>query len=295
MMGGDITVTSAVGQGSTFSIQLPGDVVDPKAPGALPAEPHAEALPEGSVTLLVIDDDPTVRELLQRALSKEGWQVASASGGEEGLRLAKALHPVAIALDVLMPGMDGWSVLTALKADPALADIPVIMFTFVDDKNLGYALGAVDYLIKPVDRDRLITLLAKYRRVTPSHRVLIVEDDGVTRELLCRLLENEGWTVSAAENGRVALERLATEQPELILLDLMMPEMDGFEFIVELHKHDTWQRLPIVVVTAKDLTPEERLYLNGNVQRILQKGTYSRDALLRVVRDLVAASMGQHE
>ena len=247
------------------------------------------------MTLLVIDDDPAVRELLQRALSKEGWQVASASGGEEGLQLAKALHPVAIALDVLMPGMDGWSVLTALKADPALADIPVIMFTFVDDKNLGYALGAVDYLIKPVDRDRLITLLAKYRRVTPSHRVLIVEDDEVTRELLCRLLENEGWTVSAAENGRVALERLATDQPELILLDLMMPEMDGFEFIVELHKHDTWQRLPIVVVTAKDLTPEERLYLNGNVQRILQKGTYSRDALLRVVRDLVAASMGQHE
>jgi signal transduction histidine kinase/DNA-binding response OmpR family regulator/HAMP domain-containing protein len=295
MMGGDITVTSTVGQGSTFSIQLPGDVVDPKAPGALPAEPHAEALPEGSVTLLVIDDDPAVQELLQRALSKEGWQVASASGGEEGLRLAKALHPGAIALDVLMPGMDGWSVLTALKADPTLADIPVIMFTFVDDKNLGYPLGAVDYLIKPVDRDRLITLLAKYRRVTPSHRVLIVEDDGVTRELLCRLLENEGWTVSAAENGRVALERLVTDQPELILLDLIMPEMDGFAFIVELHKHDTWQRLPIVVVTAKDLTPEERLYLNGNVQRILQKGTYSRDALLRVVRDLVAASMGQHE
>jgi PAS domain S-box-containing protein len=290
MMGGDITVTSEVGKGSTFTIRLPAEVSDPKAQPAPPAETTSEALPDGASTVLVIDDDPTVCDLLRRFLSKEGFRVVSAAGGEEGLDLARQLQPVAITLDVLMPGMDGWSVLMALKADPALVDIPVIMLTIVDDKNLGYALGAVDYLTKPVDRDRLVAMLNKYRREDLSRPVLVVEDEAATRELLRRMLQQEGWTVSEATNGRMALARVVEHRPALILLDLMMPEMDGFEFVAELRQHAEWHTIPIVVVTAKDLTPEDRLRLNGSVEQILQKGAYSREELFREVRDLVRSA-----
>jgi len=245
--------------------------------------------------VLVIDDDPTVRELLQRALTKEGIRVACAAGGEEGLRLAKELRPTAITLDVMMPGMDGWAVLTALKADAALADIPVIMLTIVDDKNLGYALGAADYLTKPVDRDRLVAILKRYRGEGLSRLVLVVEDDAAAREILQRTLEKEGWAVTAAENGRIALQRVAEQRPALILLDLMMPEMDGFQVVEALREREAWRSIPIVVVTAKDLTAGDHLRLNGYVERILQKGAYSREALLAEIRDLVTACLGRQE
>jgi signal transduction histidine kinase/CheY-like chemotaxis protein len=293
LMGGEITVESKVAQGTTFTIELPAEVSTPEVHATPPGEPKAEALPEGANTLLVIDDDPTVRDLLQRFLSKEGFQVVSASGGEEGLQLARELRPTVITLDVLMPSMDGWAVLTALKADPEVADIPVVMVTIAEDKNLGYALGAADYLTKPVDRDRLVAVLNKYRREGPSHPVLIVEDDAATRELLRRMLEKEGWAVIEAEHGRAALERVVESQPALVLLDLIMPEMDGFEFVAELRKHAEWQTLPVIVITAKDLTHEDRLHLNGYVEKILQKGAYSREELLMQVRHLVADCVGR--
>jgi CheY-like chemotaxis protein len=154
----------------------------------------------------------------------------------------------AITLDVMMPGMDGWAVLSALKADPDVADIPVIMLTIVDDKNLGYALGASDYLTKPIDRERLVAVLKKLRRDLP---VLVIDDDATLRQLLRRLLEHEGFTVVEAENGRVALERLRDVSPSVVLLDLMMPEMDGFEFVAEFRRHQDWRAIPIVVVTAR--------------------------------------------
>jgi CheY-like chemotaxis protein len=190
-----------------------------------------------------------------------------------------------------MPGMDGWAVLTALKADPVLSEIPVIMLSIMDEKSMGYALGADDYLTKPIDWERLAVLLERYQCARPPCPVLIVEDDAGMREMLRRRLEKEGWRVIEAKNGRVALERMAERRPELILLDLMMPEMDGFQFLEEIRKHDTWRSIPVIVVTAKELSAEDRQRLNGSVEKILQKGAYSREELLREVRDLVTASM----
>ena len=316
MMGGDVTVESEYGVGTTFTIRLPAKVVEHKAKltTAAPEAPQEEPKPagpevpeacpepvlsgvegpaEGASTVLVIDDDPSVHDMMRRFLSKEGFRVETASGGEEGLQLARELHPQAVTLDVLMPGMDGWTVLTTLKTDPDLADIPVIMLTIVDDKNMGYALGASDYLTKPIDRERLIAILQQYRSAPPPFRVLVVEDEATTREMLRRTLEKEGWAVSEAENGRAALEQVAENPPGLILLDLMMPEMDGFQFMEELRKNEAWRSIPVVVVTAKDLTAEDHLRLNGYVEKILQKVAYNRKALLAEVRDLVAASVRQ--
>jgi signal transduction histidine kinase/DNA-binding response OmpR family regulator len=289
MMGGDITAASQPGTGSTFTVRLPAVVADPKAitasPAAVVAGEEAPVGP-GAGTVLVIDDEPSVRDLMQRFLAKAGFRVATAASGEEGLRLVEQVDPDVITLDVLMPGMDGWSVLAALKGNPRVADIPVIMLSIVDDRHLGFSLGATDYITKPLDRDRLLEVLGRYRRERP---VLVVDDDPTFRALLRRLLEREGWTVVEAENGRIGLERLETVQPTLIVLDLVMPETDGFEFASEVRKHEAWRSIPIVVVTSKDLTQAERQQLNRDVERIIDKAGVNSDSLLAEVRGLVAA------
>jgi len=292
MMGGDITVESIFGEGSTFTIRLPAEVHELEStPPPREVEMPARVTPvlEGALTVLVIDDDPTVRDLMQRFLSKEGLRVVAAADGKEGLRLAKELRPDAITLDVLMPGMDGWAVLTALKADSALTEIPVIMVTIADEKQAGYALGVADYLTKPIDWKRLTAILHNYKSADATRRVLVVEDDARMRKMLRTRLEKQGWTVIESENGRVALERMADGQPDLILLDLMMPEMDGFQFVEQVRTREGWRSIPIIVITAKDLNEEDRQRLNGYVEGILQKGTYKPEELLREVRDAVQA------
>jgi len=229
-----------------------------------------------------------VRELVERFLRKEGLQVRTAATGEEGLRLAKELRPAAITLDVMMPGLDGWVLLAALKTDETTADIPVIMLTIVDNHQRGYALGAADYLTKPIDWPRLGAVLRKFSRASSAAPVLVVEDDASSRDLVCRLLAREGRSAVTAENGRIALERLAEGvRPALILLDLMMPEVDGFQFLEEFRRHVEYGTIPIVVVTAKELTEEDRRRLNGSVTEILSKGAMSQDRLLEQLRQYV--------
>lgn len=231
---------------------------------------------------------------MQRFLAQQqGLYMAGAASGEEGLRLAKELRPAVILLDVLMPGMDGWAVLTALKADPELAPIPVIMATILDEENMGFALGATDFLTKPIDRAYLAQVLQKYRCAHPPCPALVVEDQPDLRALMRRMLEQEGWVVVEAENGRVALDRVAESRPELIVLDLMMPEMDGFSFLEALRQHEGWRTVPIVGVTSKDLTAEDHQRLSGYVQYIVHKGAYGREELLQELGDRIAACLGQ--
>jgi signal transduction histidine kinase/CheY-like chemotaxis protein len=302
MMGGEITVASDAGKGAAFTVRLPARVIDPTStPGSLdrpmsegasaPVRDAAEpGEPAGSV--LVIDDDPVIQDLMGSFLKKEGYLVTLAAGGEEGLRRARHLRPDVITLDVAMPSMDGWSVLSALKADPELADIPVVMLTMVDNKTMGYALGASEYMTKPINRERLITTVRKYSRLKDHRSVLIVEDDPDTRDIMKSTLEKDGWKVTTAENGRVALARVAEMSPSLVLLDLMMPEMDGLTFLEQFRNLPHALTIPVIVLTAKDLTSEDRHRLSGYVARVVGKGS-KKESLLKNVRELVAQSMGR--
>jgi CheY-like chemotaxis protein len=279
-------------------VRLPRTVGDRKlGVGAtlvpMPSNRQPTADPEPHTRVLVIDDDLDARDLLVRGLAKDGFEVHVASTGEEGLRMAMELKPDVISLDVLMPGMDGWTVLRALKSTPETANIPVIMVSMLDNKDMGYALGASDYLLKPFDRERLVAVLRKYRCATPPCPVLVVEDDPAAREVLRRTLQNDGWIVWEAANGRLALESVGKNTPDLILLDLMMPEMDGFDFVSELRKMDAGRNIPVVVVTAKDLTSEDRHRLEGQVRRIFQKGGFSREELMREIKFLLEMERGR--
>ena len=255
--------------------------------------PAPDEAAEGSSAVLVIDDDPDARELISRLLRREGYRVRTASDGAEGLRLAKELRPCAITLDVLMPTMDGWAVLTALKSDPEVAGIPVVMVTITSDKTLAYALGAADFLTKPIERDRLLSVLKRFDydcRLVPC-KALVVDDDEANRRLLRTMLEREKWIVEEAHDGRQALGNVEKGAPDLILLDLMMPNMDGFEVAERLHRDERWRQIPVVVVTAKDLTEDDRRRLNGSVLRVVRKGG-GPETLVQALGDLTGRRGG---
>jgi CheY-like chemotaxis protein/anti-sigma regulatory factor (Ser/Thr protein kinase) len=296
LMGGDIATESTPGVGTTFTVRILAELEDTKkqpAPGAAGAAAYAAddvspAAEVGAGTVLVIDDDANAREMLSRMLTREGYRVVAALDGEEGLRLAAAVRPDVITLDVLLPGTDGWQVLSALKADPDLSRIPVVMLSILEEPGRGFTLGAVDYLTKPVDRQVLLETVRRVVGEAGARPILIVEDDEAARQVLSRALATAGWSVVEAENGRVALERLQVQVPSLILLDLLMPEMDGFAFLEQFRLLEGGARIPVVVITAKDLTAEDHRRLNGRVEGILQKRLDSPAVVLAEVNRLLS-------
>ncbi|MBE2205291.1 MAG: response regulator [Chthoniobacterales bacterium] len=288
LMGGDVSVQSTHGKGTTFRVDLPVRVSESKtanpAPAPIPASKQTRRV------VLVIDDDRDASDILRRKLVKNGYDVIQAYTGKDGLDLARKMRPSAITLDVMMPGMDGWSVLGELKADSLLASIPVIMVTMLHNRHLGYSLGASEFLTKPVDSAQLNAILSRYCGLQKS-AVLVVEDDPGNRELLTRMLEKEGYPVTGAENGRVALEKISESPPALILLDLMMPVMDGFAFLEAMRQRPECAGIPVVVVTAKDLTPTDQELLQDSVEQVIQKGAVDREKFLGEISQLIARNI----
>jgi PAS domain S-box-containing protein len=306
-MGGQIVVESDEGSGSTFTVTLPSEIrpTVPVSGGAGSPTPPPVPEPAQSVPVadtnghstrpgnddanlvLIIDDDASVCQLMERNLDEEGFRSRIAHDGEEGLRMARQLHPSAIILDVVMSGLDGWGVLAALKGDARTARIPIIMVSMLDERERGLRMGADEYMLKPFGRDRLSDLLHKHLGDRSGARLLVVEDDVETRDRVCRSLREQNWEVYAAGDGLEALRLLREHRPDLILLDLMLPVMHGLEVIEEVRKDPESHSIPIVVMTAADLGVEDRQHLEGQVKQILHKGLYGRDELLREIRTLV--------
>ena len=272
-LGGDVTVVSKPGDGSTFAITLPDRPATPTQLEAASVPPLA-VTSDNTPTVLIVDDDPVARDLLAANLKGAGYRLIQAATGEEAMNLARTIRPDAITLDVLMPKRDGWEVLSALKADADLRDIPVIIVTMLSDRGIGLSLGAVDVLTKPVDRTRLTALIhSLVRRDGP---VLVVEDDAGARGLIRLTIEKMGLAVAEAVDGRQALVWLGDHSaPAMILLDLMMPEMDGFEVLDTLAGHEEWRDIPVIVITAKQLSAAEHERLLGQAQKVFTKGSAS--------------------
>ena len=242
-------------------------------------------------TILIIDDDPTVSELMKRQLSKEGYQVIIAPNGKDGIRLARELKPDAITLDILMPEMDGWSVLRTLKADPEVSNIPVIMASILDEKNKGFSLGAADFLSKPIQKEYLMKSIRNLTGDKENLKICIIEDDESLRFTIKEILEKQNVEIIEAENGKVGMSLLHKQEikPDLILLDLMMPVMNGFEFLKSIRETDL-NSIPILVLTGADLSEDEKSFLSGEVQRILEKSEDTLSSIVSEVGNVIKAS-----
>jgi signal transduction histidine kinase/CheY-like chemotaxis protein len=294
LLGGTITVQSTVEVGSTFTVTLPL-----RYSAAQPAKNHSDApvvskvAPDTTPVILAIDDDPNVIYLLQENLSEAGYQVIGALHGSEGMQKARQLRPFAIILDILMPQKDGWQILHELKADAATRDIPVILLSIVDQKDLGYRLGAFDYLLKPLDREAILATLG---RIVPAHHhLLVVDDDPHVVDLVRQLLDDQPYEIEAAVDGQAALEAIARHPPDVILLDLLMPHMDGFGVLESLHQDPSYGTIPVIVLTAKICTAEEQALLHARVQAVIQKQGLERDSLLQEVRAALLAYQTRSE
>jgi len=287
VLGGTVHATSTVGRGSKFTMMLPG-AIDAAATqrGNIAVAGVAAAHPNGPFSVLIIDDDPMVQHLVRGQLESEQFRVASASDGVEGLTLARELRPTVILLDIHLPRLDGWTVLAELKSDPVLAAIPVIMMSVEEQRARGYSFGACEYLVKPVEPDRLVSVVR--RAILPSAGdVLIVDDDEATREMVARHLRRAGYSTAEARDGEEALLRARVLTPGLVILDLLMPGVDGFEVLRTIRSEG--MRMPVVVLTGKVLQPEEERTLREGMAQIVHKGGTALDNVVREAKQLLMA------
>ena len=282
LLGGYIHVKSKEGLGSTFTSYILQDYYRKKGKSEeykIVEIPQISPFPQKG-KILIIDDDINFLDLIDRRLSKEGYLVFTANNGKSGLIKANKLVPDIIILDIVMPDMDGWTVYKKLKTTPLLSQIPVIIVTIGDYEKMAKDFGVVDFLTKPIKWKTLNVILSKYKIIGKSKHILVIDDDSATRIILRKMLVKDGWRVDEAENGKVALDRIKKEKPELILLDLLMPVMDGFKFLKVIKGKDSLIDIPIIVITSKDLTADDYSYLTANVDRVIQKGDYTRKEII---------------
>jgi CheY-like chemotaxis protein len=283
MMGGNISFESEHGKGTTFFVQAPINYEEQEKKLDI-----QHNILNGANRVLVIDDDTSVREYLHYQLTQLGHQVLTAASGKQGLLLAQQYSPDVIILDVMMPEMDGWTVLSTLKEDDELSHIPVIMISMLEQQNVGFSLGAAEYLVKPINSKHLKQLLSKYFvEHQEEYTILVIDDDKLVQTMLDNLIKKEGGNVLSANNGYEALDLLEQQIPDLILLDLLMPKMDGFEFLSRMRQNRLWYDIPVIVLTAKDLTAEERAKLNEQAKIVFMKDFYQKEDLLDEVQHLL--------
>ena len=289
ILGGTIAATSVEGEGSTFTVILPltqkyKEFLPETADFEEEQQPPAKAIDKK--TLLAIDDDPNSLLILKQNLEDEGYYVVGALSADEGIQKAMGIQPFAITLDILMPKKDGWEVLNRLKADPSTRDIPVIVLSIIDNKELGFSLGAFDYLVKPLEKEAILSVLRRIPDI-PAKRVLVVDDEPNAVDLLTQILQDEGYQVKGAYSGEEALRVLEATPQDIIILDLLMPEMDGFEVIQKVKANSGWRNIPIIVVTAKDISNTDWEFLQQRVDRIIQKSGLSEKNLMNEVQSLL--------
>lgn len=297
MLGGNIEVASEAGKGTTFTITIPSHFSKPEAQiemGAVSQQLESrpsEAPGSTAATVLVVDDEPAAREVLQRHLTREGFAVQSASNGAEALAMIEARPPIAVLLDVMMPGLDGWHVLKAIRGNPKTASIPVVITTVLDEQNFAYAMGATGYLKKPVRRPELAEAL-QVAATSGEHKILIVDDDADASARLKGILNRDGWDVSLALNGAEALQRMAENRPSLVLVDLIMPEMDGYAFIREVRRRPEFNEIPLLVMTAEDINSGKVRQLRPHTAGIVQKGAMPMADLVADLRRFAQSPNG---
>ena len=292
MMGGDITLTSELGVGSVFTLKLPRDC---------PQDEHEvsdsvlEGIDDDEKLVVLIDDDVTMHDLIKRTLNKIGLTLVGATDSEKGMQMVRETKPKLLLLDVLMPGRDGWSILRECKSDPELKDMPVIMVSQLNQDTLANSLGADDYITKPIDRELFLKTIKNILGDgdTDNNKILIIDDDENTRDLLSRMLKEGGWVPKTAKDGKEGLDQLG-EDPALIVLDLEMPRMDGFEFLNQyIETVNEEDRCPILVYSGKDLTDVQKELLENNVEGLVRKDEVSMDELSAIVKEIYSSGKAE--
>lgn len=310
-MGGDISVSSGLESGSEFLIKIPAEVMHADGQNSVismsqhnPVLESVRVVKEDSLeggrerreklpTILVIDDDPLVADLLQRTLGEEGFRVEASYSGQEGLEKAAVLSPDLIILDVIMPDMSGWPVLAQLKNNPGLLHVPVIMHSMTDERATASALGAADYISKPADKNELVVAIKKHLRANVNKTILVIDGDVDARRLTRMVFDNEGWGVIECADAEVGLMRVAEQKPSAIVLDTDLPKMSATDFMQALKENEQWKSIPVLVLTGEAIDDSERKKLLVHADMVIEKGAFSLDTLLRRLRELIGFSQSE--